>query len=975
MRCFILAVFVAALPLSAADLDWPQITSQTKPWSRWWWLGNTGTKQDYTVQMERYAAAGLGGLEITPIYGVRGEEKQFRDYLSPAWMDLFDHVLDEGQRLGLGIDMSTGTGWPFGGPWVTPDFAARHVVTKSFTLKGGERLAEPVVATDTPLVRVAGPRQVKIEELKDPVTANSNLQDLALDQVRFPRKAQLQALIAYSASGEKINLTDKVDAAGNLDWVAPSGAGRVSDPPWNAGKDGNGKGGSQTRPTAGDWTLYAVFIGWHGKQVERAGPGGEGDAIDHFSSDALAKYLKRFDDAYAGHRANRLRAYFNDSYEVDDATGESNWTPHFFDEFKKRRGYDLRDELPAFFGKDSEEKNARVMSDHRETISDLLLNEYTQPWAKWAKTHGAIIRNQAHGSPANIVDLYAASDIPETEGTNVIGMKLASSAAHLTGKPLASAETATWLDEHWVSTLGDVKRRVDLMFLGGVNHNCYHGTVFSPPGAAWPGHHFYAAAELDPSNAIWADFDALNAYVARVQSFLQAGKPANDILLYYPIYDVWGERGTGVMPHFGSGGGGAARGGAQVSVPQDLLTRGYTFDFVSDRLLAGVKFAEGALQAGGNRYRAIVVPEAKHVPLATMEKLFALVEAGATVVFHKSPPSDVPGWGNLAERRVALNRRTAPLTRATKEINGIAALAIGRGQMLVADDLDQALARAAVPREAFVDRGIKFERRALATGFAYFLLNPGTADVEGWFPLPAGAQGAAIFDPMTTLKGLAAMRDAPDGRLEAFLRLAPGETTILKTFAKPPVGTAFAYWKNRGAAQPLAGTWSVQFVSGGPSLPPELSLTELKSWTENTAAPYQAFSGTAVYRLKFPRPPGDSVAWQFDLGQVAESARVTLNGRRLGVLFTSPMTLTILQDWLAAENTLEIAVTNLSVNRVADLDRRDPGWKRFYNTNYPARIAGNRGVDGNFSAAKWPGRASGLIGPVTLTPVVAATPR
>src|ERR1043165_3387492 len=120
-------LFVAfALSAFAGDLDWPAITSQTKPWSRWWWLGSIGTKQDFTTQMERYAKAGLGGLEITPIYGVRGEEKLFKDYLSPAWMDTLDHVLDEGKRLGLGIDMSTGTGWPFGGPWVTPDFSARH---------------------------------------------------------------------------------------------------------------------------------------------------------------------------------------------------------------------------------------------------------------------------------------------------------------------------------------------------------------------------------------------------------------------------------------------------------------------------------------------------------------------------------------------------------------------------------------------------------------------------------------------------------------------------------------------------------------------------------------------------------------------------------------------------------------------------------------------------------------------------------
>src|SRR3954463_10608980 len=93
-RLIVLFAAVASFAFGADDLTWPPITSQTKPWSRWWWLGNIGTKQDFTKQMERYAKAGLGGLEITPIYGVRGEQNRFRQYLSRDWMELLDHVLD-----------------------------------------------------------------------------------------------------------------------------------------------------------------------------------------------------------------------------------------------------------------------------------------------------------------------------------------------------------------------------------------------------------------------------------------------------------------------------------------------------------------------------------------------------------------------------------------------------------------------------------------------------------------------------------------------------------------------------------------------------------------------------------------------------------------------------------------------------------------------------------------------------------------
>ncbi len=934
----LLGVFVLGSPVVAGELDWPAIISQTKPWSRWWWLGNIGTKQDFTTQMEKYAAAGLGGLEITPIYGVRGEESRFNSYLSPAWMNLLDHVLDEGGRLGLGIDMATGTGWPFGGPWVTPDIAARTVMEKIYPIKGGGRLGEPVAVTQEPLVRVAGPRQVTIGELTDPVASNANLQDLALDQVRFPRRLPLQALVGYSTAGEKIDLTAKVAADGTLAWTAP----------------------------AGDWTLYAVFLGWHGKQVERAAPGGEGDALDHFSPAAIAAYLAEFDRAYAGHRPDRLRAYFNDSYEVDDSQGESNWTPRFFEEFARRRGYDLRDELPAFFGRDTPEKNSRVISDHRETISDLLRDNYTVPWAKWAAGHGALIRNQAHGSPANLLDLYAASGIPETEGANVAGMKFASSAAHLTGKVLASSETATWLGEHWTSTLADVKQRVDLMFLGGVNHNCYHGTAFSPPGEPWPGFHFYASAELDPSNPIWADFDALNAYVARCQSFLQSGKPANDILLYYPIYDVWAQRGDGAMPHFSAGG---LRGGGNAGVAPELLAQGYTFDYVSDRLLQNVEFSGGALRAGGNAYRTVFVPTTKLMPVATLEKLVALAEAGATIIVQGPLPGDVPGLGQLESRRAEFRRLVAKLGRTGADDADISATAMGRGKFLFGGNPDRLLVRAGVKRESLVDAGLAFERRADPEGSIYFLLNRGSKPFDGWLPLARPARAVAIFDPMDGTRGLASIRTAADGGVEVRVRLAPEESWMLKTFAAPVDGPQFAYWTAAGKSESLPGKWSLRFVNGGPALPEAVETTELKSWTEFDGDRGRSFSGSATYALRFARPAGAAAAWRLDLGRVAESARIKLNGRELGVRFAPPFAVIIPPEQLADENRLEITVTNLGANRIADLDRRDPGWKKFYNTNYPARLAANRGADGNFSAAKWTPRPSGLLGPVTLTPL------
>jgi hypothetical protein len=151
-------------------------------------------------------------------------------------------------------------------------------------------------------------------------------------------------------------------------------------------------------------------------------------------------------------------------------------------------------------------------------------------------------------------------------------------------------------------------------------------------------------------------------------------------------------------------------------------------------------------------------------------------------------------------------------------------------------------------------------------------------------------------------------------------------------------------------------------------------MAALKSWTEIEEETAKSFSGTATYTLNFARPDAPVSAWTLDLGRVAESARVSLNGREIAALLEPPYRVVIPTDTMQLQNVLEISVTNLAANRIADLDRKNPGWKKFYNTNMPARRRENAGADGLFSPAKWTPRASGLLGPVTLAPMAALKP-
>ena len=160
-----------------------------------------------------------------------------------------------------------------------------------------------------------------------------------------------------------------------------------------------------------DWEIYAAFCGKTLQKVKRAAPGGEGLTFDHFSKEALTRYLSRFDSAF--NKSNHgVGSFFNDSYEVYG----TNWSASIFKEFEQRRGYSLQPYLRELAEKlPLSDISRRVQCDYRETISDMLLENFTQTWANWAHGKGSLTRNQAHGSPGNLLDLYATVDIPECE--------------------------------------------------------------------------------------------------------------------------------------------------------------------------------------------------------------------------------------------------------------------------------------------------------------------------------------------------------------------------------------------------------------------------------------------------------------------------------------------------------------------------------------------------------------------------------
>lgn len=934
---FSLGLFLATSALAQQKVEWPEITQQNKPWTRWWWMGSAVNEADLTRSMELYKDAGLGGMEITAIYGVKGEESKFIDYLSPRWIEVFEHTLSEAGRLDLGIDLANASGWPFGGPWVTQEDACKTLEIKTYSLKSGESLKEPVEFVQKPLLRLASTYKPDWSELKEPISNTPNLQQKALDQVRFEKKLPLIAVMAYSNNGESLDLTSKVANDGKLNWQAPEG----------------------------EWEVFALFQGLHGKMVERAGPGGEGDVIDHFSKKATDNYLSYFDEKFEGVDLTNLRGYFNDSYEVDDARGEANWTPNFFLEFKQRRGYDLKEYLPLLFSEEHYDSARRVLCDYRETISDLLLESYTKPWHKWAADQGKIIRNQAHGSPANILDLYAATDIPEVEGEHIPSIKFASSAAHVTGKQLTASESATWLNQHFKSNLGDAKHALDLLMLGGVNHIFYHGTSYSPQEAVWPGWLFYAAVHFNPQNPFWDDFSALNNYVTRCQSFLQQGLPDNDVLLYFPIYDQWSRQGRSMLQHF-NGYRRLPENWTVKLLAEEMVEKGYSYDYISDKQILNLKVDNGAIASGDMKYKTILVPSSQFIPAATLKKLLDLAIDGATVLFQDMIPKKFAGFGDIGQQRDYYKYLMEDIIYHPDNSDSLIIASKGSGKIIIAKGLNNLMEATDVKRETMTDKYLQCIRRKIGDNYFYFITNHGEEELDGKICLAHKFDNAALLNPMTGKTGVIPVFEPSKKGTEVYLQLSAGETCLLLASNKSFEGEEWSYLTTGAKSKELKGKWTISFIKGGPTLPKQVTIKNLSSWTEFGDDELQNFSGTGKYQLIFSNPKLSTDKLKLDLGSVYESATVYLNGKLVAKLIGPDYSVAIDNKDLKEENELVVEVANGMGNRIAYMDRNGIKWRNYYNTNFQSRVVEDRGEDGWFSAAKWLPVASGLLGPVQL---------
>ena len=814
-------------------------------------MGSAVDKENLGWNLDQYAKAGIGAVEITPLYGVQGNDKNDIPYLSPRWMEMLRFVEKKDKELGIETDMATGTGWPFGGPWVPLSEAACKAVF-----------------VDT------------IVDVK------KKLMDINFTLPEKERNfAKLKVIKAYPVAGA----TKKK-------------------------------------------RVIALYESRTRQMVKRAAPGGEGYVIDHFDSTAVAHYLAHIDSAFTASGTPFPHTFFNDSYEVYGA----NWTPNLLTEFENMHGYKLQDKFPEFLDGD-----AIVVSDYRETLGEMLLHNFTKQWTAWAHKHGAITRNQAHGSPANLIDCYAAVDIPEIEGfgltdfgikglrkdpgktrpnfSDLSMLKYAPSAAHITGKKYTSSETFTWLTEHFRTSLSQMKPDMDLMFCAGVNHMFFHGTAYSPKNDPWPGWKFYASIDMSPTNSIWRDAPELMKYITHCQTYLQWGQPDNDFLVYLPVRDMWRTNTKKWLMMFDIHSM-AKKAPEFIKCILDIDKAGFDCDYISDQYLRSCTYKNGMIEtAAGTRYKALVIPGNNIMPSDVIQHISQLKAQGAKII---------------------------------------------KG------DNTEAMAKAANPEMMRKLYGLKLIRRSNKYGHHYFIANLTDHDIKAQVPIATGENAALWYNPMNGSYHAAVINE----RGELAINLKSGESRILLSAQKES-----APWLqdkkmrltktepqtiDKGESIDLtANTWKLSFTEEAPKVEETFSLQGLKTW-ESLSDKAQVTMGTGVYETTFKLSKEQAKKqWSIDLGDVRESARVYINGHYIGCAWAVPYILHCKDALSKGKNTIRIEVTNLPANRIAALDREGVKWRKMKEINV---------VDINYKKTtydKWEPVPSGLNSTVKLVEV------
>ncbi|HEY6845238.1 MAG TPA: glycosyl hydrolase [Terracidiphilus sp.] len=929
----------------------------------WWWLNGNTDEATITHDLEEMKAKGFGGALLVDANGANQVGNQSvpagPTFGSPAWIILFTHALAEADRLGLEITFNITSGWNLGGPAVTPEQASKLLTYARTPVTGGSRVQVKLTAPEVrngfykqiavlayPLLH--GARLVPQPEDRQGDRYTSGQRESGQNTTAHDTARSAQTLRYRSAAAETGFSMNDSSAMLNDGITGPSAQfaadigfrdtslQSVQDISSDVAEDG----ALTWDAPPGDWEILRIGYTDSDARVSTSSGAWQGLAIDYMSREAFTQYWDHAVEPLlaAAKPYKSLRYLATDSWEL----GGTNWTPKFREQFLRLRGYDPVPWLPVVAGRivENRAQSTRFLNDLRRTVADLIVSEHYDVFAEKARLHGMGVEAESggpHGAPIDALETFRNAAVPQTEfwsqnahrntDPERFFTKEAASAANIYGQRFVAEEGETSIGPQWSESLAtDLKPSFDMAVTEGLNRLVWHEFTSSPANTGLPGQEYFAGTHLNPKVTWWDAGKAFFDYLNRVQFLMQQGHAVDDVLYFYGDH----------VPNFVR---------LKADDPAHALP-GYDYDVTNEDALLHTIHIEGTQLVGprGVHWRVLALPRTHRVSVAVLELAERFLRAGGTVV--GGTPESVTGnvdQKTQADFRALVQTIWGNCTTASQ------GRVLGSGTLFCRDDAHAAIVAMHIPPDVeFVTRsgitldkppyaasgaGLDYIHRSLGGLDVYFIRNAASSPVEVRAIFRITGESAELWDAVTGEMRGTAVQPESQKRSRVELSLPPFGSTFVVFGKLATVPTQRAALPFRSEPLVLEEGWSLRFEPGRGAPTTSIPLQELKSWTEFPDPGVRFFSGTGKYTatVKAPTLPGGHAVYLHFTG-VREIARVRVNGRDAGTVWSLPYTIRVDTLLRPGRNLLEVETTNLWPNRIIG-DLQPGNTQRYTHTN------------------------------------------
>lgn len=588
---------------SPSEKEFREPPVSARPGAFWPWLNGNVSLSQVTRELEEMKDKGMSGADIWDVKAMSDPEHLVPAgpaFLGPESVQAIAHTIREGNRLGLEIGMLAASGWNAGGSWVQPEDAGKGLFESSTRVRGPRRfsgvLPFPKVPANCPKRPDGLPvyyREIAVQAL--PASAEQTIRD----------------------PGSVIDLTGRMAKDGTLTWDVP----------------------------AGEWDILRFVSSNTGYQLIVPSPNSGGPMIDFLDPASTQKHFQYIIDkvlaelkldSFAGTSFHHMEV---DSMELGEDTA---WTDAAVRLFKKNYRYDPLPYLAVLKGWKTARADVgeRFLYDWKKHISDLFITSHYRTARALLNRYGLELCAEAGGPgppiwdtcPVDALKALGSVDIPRGEfwvkHHGIWLVKEIASASHIYGKTIVDAEAFTsW--RHWEGSPYSFKQLADQAMCEGLNRFSFHTFDHSPEGAGLPGQAYHAGTHINVNQTWWPKARPYLYYLGRCCYLLQRGHFVGDVCYYY------GDEAPNFVP-------------AKSVDPS--LGYGYDYDAVnSEVILKRMSVKDGRIVLpDGMSYAVMVLPDRPDMDLPVLEKLNAMVRAGATILGTK--PSRSPGLVDYPRR-------------------------------------------------------------------------------------------------------------------------------------------------------------------------------------------------------------------------------------------------------------------------------------------------------------------------------------